>query len=472
MDNRPIKAKNNESGTITALLTAAEVTSAHVSPVPENAPGILVMNPATTEEEHIFYRERDAVLGTISGLTRDIENQNGGVGREAQANASWETLQSTRYLNNIVDILIEGYSQETNDVAYVSAASFTVKTNRTTIYTKGRIVRFDDGAIAVVSADATYSAGTGLTTVLVTGTVPNPTVTVEIGIQHKGRTDIFASGSDINTGTDLYKTVTAKAIADSNIAFLSDIMAEASAAEINTGTIQNKYASPKSIADSNIAFLSDIPNTLANDGWTPASTTWTYNAVNKINVPSGAASIYRIGDCIRWKQGGAYKYGTLSAVADTLLTIIVNTDYVVDNAAITDNYYSHQPGPIGFPASFAFVPSWTNLTVGSGENIGTYRVNNRKISLSARFTFGVGSAVGSDAKYNFPVTLIGILGFFGVVSFVDATANILMGFLRNDGYLKFYSTVGTNQTFGYLTATSPFTWATSDQIYVELAADF
>jgi len=215
MDNRPLKAKNNESGTITALLTASEVTTAHVSPVPENAPGLIFINSGTSEEECIYYKERDAGLGTISGLTRDVENQNGGVGREAQANAPWETLQSVRYVNNLVDMLIEGYVQETNDVAYVSDTSFTVKTNRSAFYTKGRIVRFDDGAIGVVSADSTYVAGTGLTTVLVTGTVPNPILTVELGIQHKGRTDVFASGSDINTGTDLYKIVTPKAIADS-----------------------------------------------------------------------------------------------------------------------------------------------------------------------------------------------------------------------------------------------------------------
>ncbi len=35
-----------------------------------------------------------------------------------------------------------------------------------------------------------------------------------------------------------------------------------------------------------------------------------------------------------------------------LLTILVNTDYVVTNAAISSNYYSHQLNPIGYPHWF------------------------------------------------------------------------------------------------------------------------
>jgi len=435
MDNRPLKAKNNESGTITALLTASEVTTAHVSPVPENAPGLIFINPGTSEEECIYYKERDAGLGTISGLTRDVENQNGGVGREAQANAPWETLQSVRYVNNLVDMLIEGYVQETNDVAYVSATSFTVKTNRSAFYTKGRIVRFDDSAIGVVSADSTYVAGTGLTTVLVTGTVPNPILTVELGIQHKGRTDVFASGSDINTGTDLYKIVTPKAIADSK--------------------------------------LTDF---IRGDGWISANETWTYNSNNKINVPSGAASKFSIGDSIRWKQGGGYKYGTLSAVADTLLTIIVNTDYVVTNAAITDNYYTHSPTAIGLPTYYNFTPSYTNITVGAGANTGKYKVTGRHIEINAGWTFGAGAAVSTDAQFNYPVATSVFSQYFGTVIFYDngGSPDFLMGAISAGatGYLKYYSVSGSVVIPSYLSATAPFIWTTGDSIKINVSYSF
>lgn len=101
------------------------------------------------------------------------------------------------------------------------------------------------------------------------------------------------------------------------------------------------------------------------DGWTPADATWTYASASTITVPSGAASIYQKGDRIKWTQT-TVKYGVIVAVADTLLTIAVNTDYTVANAAITLNYYSHQANPLGYPGSFAFAISCTGITSGFG----------------------------------------------------------------------------------------------------------
>ena len=87
------------------------------------------------------------------------------------------------------------------------------------------------------------------------------------------------------------------------------------------------------------------------DGWTPASETWTYASASTITVPSGATAKYAKGDKIKWTQT-TVKYGTITAVADTLLTIQVNTDYIVDNAVISANYYSHNASPVGFPKVF------------------------------------------------------------------------------------------------------------------------
>ena len=413
MDNRPLKAKNNESGTITALLTASEVTTAHVSPVPENAPGLIFINPGTSEEECIYYKERDAGLGTISGLTRDVENQNGGVGREAQANAPWETLQSVRYVNNLVDMLIEGYVQETNDVAYVSATSFTVKTNRSAFYTKGRIVRFDDSAIGVVSADSTYVAGTGLTTVLVTGTVPNPILTVELGIQHKGRTDVFASGSDINTGTDLYKIVTPKAIADSK--------------------------------------LTDF---IRGDGWISANETWTYASASTITVPSGAAAKYAKGDKIKLTQT-TVKYFYIVGVADTVLTVTGGDTYTVANEAITLNYYSHASSPIGFPCYFTYTPTFS----GSAGSIGTFVItqNRSRFSINGRtchwqgiwYVSNVGSWSG-NFRCTAPVNAASSSeDFFGYVANQNSTwgqGPVFFGnpYFASSSIIYFHKAIGTS----------------------------
>lgn len=110
-----------------------------------------------------------------------------------------------------------------------------------------------------------------------------------------------------------------------------------------------------------------------NDGWISAGETWTYASASTITVPSGAASKYSKGDRIKFTQT-TVKYGVIVAVADTLLTIAVNTDYVVANAAISANYYSHESSPIGYPHWFNWTP-----TVGASGSM-TFTVTTTEVS--------------------------------------------------------------------------------------------
>ena len=188
MDNRVVKAKNNESGTLGALLSVAEVTSATVSPVPANTPGIIVFEPGTANEEHVFFKKSNSGAGTISGLIRDITNLNGGVGIEHANGASWETQQATEYVNNMVDALQEGWVGESQAVAKVDGDTFTVEGNQTAIYTAGKFVRYnqDNTKIGVV-VSSSYSGGSGLTTVEMKGfTVPVLTSVETALFQPKG----------------------------------------------------------------------------------------------------------------------------------------------------------------------------------------------------------------------------------------------------------------------------------------------
>ena len=105
-----------------------------------------------------------------------------------------------------------------------------------------------------------------------------------------------------------------------------------------------------------------------NDGWVSANETWTYATANTITVPSGAAAKYQKGDRIKWTQT-TVKYGVIITVADTVLTIAINNDYVVTNAAISANYYSHELNPLGYPTWFNYTPTsitWTGGTPPSG----------------------------------------------------------------------------------------------------------
>lgn len=83
---------------------------------------------------------------------------------------------------------------------------------------------------------------------------------------------------------------------------------------------------------------------------------WSYASSTTITVPSGAASLYAVGDQVRLKQGGGYKYFFVTGVADTTLTVRAGTDYTVANAAITNAAYSKGNGA-GFPGVFNYTPT-------------------------------------------------------------------------------------------------------------------
>lgn len=106
-----IKTEDNTSGILTSALDSAETSTAHVSPVPEQAPGLIRFNPGNSKEEEVYYTTRDAGAGTIGGLTRDVSNLNGGVGQDHSNNDSYEIMQSSSYVNRIVDGIKKALSQ-------------------------------------------------------------------------------------------------------------------------------------------------------------------------------------------------------------------------------------------------------------------------------------------------------------------------------------------------------------------------
>lgn len=95
------------------------------------------------------------------------------------------------------------------------------------------------------------------------------------------------------------------------------------------------------------------------DGWIPVSSTWKYASATTITVPSGAASIYKVGQGIKLTQT-TVKYFYIVAVANTLLTITGGSDYTLTNAAISAISYTNTPGTaIGFPVWFNYEQTLT-----------------------------------------------------------------------------------------------------------------
>ena len=102
--------------------------------------------------------------------------------------------------------------------------------------------------------------------------------------------------------------------------------------------------------------------TYLDEGWIPATGTWTYASASTITIPTDGTTDYRKFMKVRFKQGAGYKYYICSAIAATTLTVFVNTDYTVANAAITDVYYSFHDAPYGFPVNFAYTPTLVGIS--------------------------------------------------------------------------------------------------------------
>jgi hypothetical protein len=117
--------------------------------------------------------------------------------------------------------------------------------------------------------------------------------------------------------------------------------------ENQAGNLQNQI--------NDLVIETDILSARSNTGWIEVSDSWTYNAADKINVPTDATLKYKPGWGVRFKQGAGYKYFNVLAISATLLTIIVNSDSTLTNNAITDVAFTPYPhSAIGFPGKFNF----------------------------------------------------------------------------------------------------------------------
>ena len=203
---------------------------------------------------------------------------------------------------------------------------------------------------------------------------------------------------------------------------------------------------------------------IAGEGWVTPIGAWTYASVSTITVPSGAASLYQVGDRLRFKQGGGYKYYTLATVADTLLTVDVSTDYTVANSAITDIAISRALRPFGFPEYFNWSPTASGYAVGNGTLIARFMRYGGEIGFVFVFTLGGTSSISGDFNFTLPTTPSA--SFEGFTDFTDSGSAGYKGFGVGGGsvfYCRAVNVAGTYPTNSTtLSNIVPFTWAMND----------
>ncbi len=99
-------------------------------------------------------------------------------------------------------------------------------------------------------------------------------------------------------------------------------------------------------------------------GWISAWETWTYASATTFTIVWDLTTKYQRGDRIKLTQT-TVKYFTVLKVAygaSTTVTVTGGTDYTLANAVITDNFYSKELSPQGYPDWFNYTPTWTGFS--------------------------------------------------------------------------------------------------------------
>lgn len=107
------------------------------------------------------------------------------------------------------------------------------------------------------------------------------------------------------------------------------------------------------------------PTTAATDGWQTSADTWVYASASTFTIAGvDRTAIFTKGTRLKFTNS-TLKYAVVvssSFSTDTTVTIAVNTDYVIANAAISSPFYSYQASPAGYPGSFAFTTTYAGFS--------------------------------------------------------------------------------------------------------------
>lgn len=207
------------------------------------------------------------------------------------------------------------------------------------------------------------------------------------------------------------------------------------------------------------------------DGWTPVTGTFAWASASTITISAGGASVYNIGNRLKWvtATGSTQRYGTVVGIADTLLTIAVNTDHVLVNEAWTLPYYSHQESPVGYPLVFNFASAPTNITVGSGVVTATLSLNGKQAFVYIKFSLAADSAITGVPLFTLPFTPLDKIA--DVYRIEDTGSALFLGMLETDGILvvcRAVNAAGACAAQSDISSTVPMTWAAGDNFEVNL----
>jgi len=126
--------------------------------------------------------------------------------------------------------------------------------------------------------------------------------------------------------------------------------------KIYTKTGDKVYSLTSAGVESTIATEAYVDaNAGSADGWTTSSNTWVYATASTFTIAGvDRTAIFTKGTRLKFTQT-TVKYAVVlssSFATDTTVTIAINTDHTIANAAITLPFYSYQASPQGYPVAF------------------------------------------------------------------------------------------------------------------------
>ena len=207
-------------------------------------------------------------------------------------------------------------------------------------------------------------------------------------------------------------------------------------------------------------------------GWTPVTDTWTYASANTVNVPTGAAARYAVGDKIMFTQSTP-KFFYVTAIADTLLTLYAGSEFTVANSTISSIYHSHMLTPVGHTFYFPYTP--TGIAASNVALEGRFYLLGRRIHVdmfiyfngTITFTTMPTLPIAAASTYRGAIASYSIAGRASYLN--HGTSYVL------DTIFPTVATSGTvcgiyQPAGGPISATNPITWDTGDSI--ELHIDY
>lgn len=146
-------------------------------------------------------------------------------------------------------------------------------------------------------------------------------------------------------------------------------------------------------------------------GWTLDTDTWVYASASTFTIAGkDVTAKFTKGTKLKFTQT-TVKYAVVVASSfstDTTVTILVNTDHTIANAAISANYYSYQACPQGYPEWFALAaPTFAVAQIDDGAG-GQPTVSETRARVDGKlFTChqrGAGTKAASATYFSFADT--------------------------------------------------------------------